>query len=253
MGFLFVDHIEALDEHGARGALDVATRGTELPPWLVLEAVGQLAAWVAMARTGFASRPVAALVGEAILDPSITCVRTDQAVVLEARLERIDGRAILYSGSATCGGRVLARLARCVGPLLPVALFDDPDAVAARLATLRGGGGTPPHDPPPTCPIATDIEVDPAGGRRARLTVPATAPYFADHFPRRPVFPATLLAAALDALAAPGAAAALGVSTARVVAVRAVGTPSAAAAPGAASASSAAASSVAGNTGRRGK
>jgi 3-hydroxymyristoyl/3-hydroxydecanoyl-(acyl carrier protein) dehydratase len=38
----------------------------------------------------------------------------------------------------------------------------------------------------------------PAGGergqsRRATLAVPATAPFFADHFPRRPVFPATLL------------------------------------------------------------
>ena len=36
---------------------------------------------------------------------------------------------------------------------------------------------------------------------RAMLHVPASAPFFADHFPRRPVFPATLLLNAQIALA----------------------------------------------------
>jgi 3-hydroxymyristoyl/3-hydroxydecanoyl-(acyl carrier protein) dehydratase len=218
MGFLFVDRIEALDEHGARGALEIAPGEAALPPWLVLEAVGQLAAWVAMARTDFLSRPVAALVGEALLDRAAWCEHAEGPLALAAQLERIDGRAILYTGTASCGERVIARLSRCVGPLLPVALFDDPDAVRERLTVLRRGGTAVPRQPAPPFPPPQDIRIE-HGVRRARLAVPPTAPYFPEHFPRRPVFPATLLAAALDSLAAPAAAAALGGAAARVVAV----------------------------------
>ncbi|MFN8641465.1 MAG: hypothetical protein U0802_07345 [Candidatus Binatia bacterium] len=219
MGFLFVDRIDALDARGARGQLDLLPAQAALPPWLILEAVGQLAAWIAMERTAFVARPVAALVGEVELDPSAWCERAAGPVVLEATLERIDGRAILYSGSAACAGREIARLARCVGPLLPVALFDDPEAVRRRLQALRRGEHAPRREPAPAFPVATDLRIDAAGGRHARLRVPADAPYFADHFPLRPVFPATLLAAVLDSLAAPAAAAALGVASARATSV----------------------------------
>src|SRR5512143_3467373 len=172
MGFLFVDRIEALDEHGARGHLDLMPGEAALPPWLILEAVGQLAAWIAMARTNFLSRPVAALVGEALLDSSAWCDRADGPVELAAQLERIDGRAILYTGSASCGGRVIASLSRCVGPLLPVALFDDPEVVRERLGVLRHGGGPVRRIPPPAFPVATAITVDAVGARHAHLRVP---------------------------------------------------------------------------------
>ena len=190
MGFLFVDRIDALDEHHARGHLDLRPGHTALPPWLVLEAIGQLAAWVAMARTDFASRPVAALVGEARLGATAWRETVGGSVELTAHLERLDGRAVLYSGAAVCGDRQIATLTRCVGPLLPVALFDDPEVVRQRLATLRSGGGAP-H------PVGIHGEVQ-----------------------RRRVFPATLLAAALDALAAPAAEAALGGGPARAVILR---------------------------------
>lgn len=220
MGFLFVDRIDALDDHGARGQLDLRPVEGPLPPWLILEAVGQLAAWVAMVRTDFVTRPVAALVGEVELDASAWGGRAAGPVVLEATLERIDGRAILYSGRATDGGREIARLSRCVGPLLPVALFDDPEAVRRRLRELRGGARAPERAVVPAPPPVTDVRIGADGGRHALLRVPDEAPYFADHFPLRPVFPATLLAAVLDGLAAPAAAAALGVPAARAVSVR---------------------------------
>lgn len=220
MGFLFVDRIEALDEHGARGQLDRPAGAAPPPHWLILEAVGQLAAWAAMARTGFASRPVAALIGEGALGAAPWCDGRDGPVELAARLERVDSRAVLYSGTATCGGREIARLTRCVGPLLPVELFDDPATLRQRLAALRQGGDAARGAGQVVVPVLESVATTTGGGRRATLQVPDQAPYFADHFPRRPVFPASLLAAALDTLAAPLAAESLHGAAARAVTVR---------------------------------
>jgi 3-hydroxymyristoyl/3-hydroxydecanoyl-(acyl carrier protein) dehydratase len=45
------------------------------------------------------------------------------------------------------------------------------------------------------------VEHVPGESIRANLAIPGSAPFFADHFPRRPVFPATLLLDAQIALA----------------------------------------------------
>src|SRR6185436_17728034 len=71
--------------------------------------------------------------------------------------------------------------------------FDDPQALRERFALLRGAGATPgAFDGVPP------LELNPNGGEdgqalRATLHVPDNAPFFADHFPRRPVLPGALL------------------------------------------------------------
>lgn len=196
MGFFFVDRITAIDADTAVGELWQAPEEPPLPPWLVIEAVGQLAAWVAMWRTDFASRPVAALVGEVVFGG----VRGG-SITLDARLERIDGRAVLYSGRARADGKDIVVLRRCVGPLLPTDDFDDRGAVRERFAALcaasAGGAAAVARTLPQ--PEIAELALDARSGR-ARLYVPACAPYFADHFPRRPVFPATMLAPAQNQL-----------------------------------------------------
>jgi 3-hydroxymyristoyl/3-hydroxydecanoyl-(acyl carrier protein) dehydratase len=211
MTFLFVDHITALDGEQASGWVDLDTAATGTPAWLAIEAVGQLATWVAMARSEFRLRPVAALVGEVRL----TGAPARGRLLLSARVERFDGRAILYSGMARCGDAIFAALTRGVGPMLPMEMFDDPDAARRRLAALRAEptGGTP-HVLPSSAPI--HLESAPPGTRRASLRVPDDAPLFADHFPRRPVYPATLLADAQSQLAQPLAAEALDVPSERL-------------------------------------
>jgi 3-hydroxymyristoyl/3-hydroxydecanoyl-(acyl carrier protein) dehydratase len=71
--------------------------------------------------------------------------------------------------------------------MLPLAEFDDPRAMAERFALLTDGGAAPGRfhgvNRPP---IVRD-------GNKALLDVPAAAPFFNDHFPRRNVFPATLM------------------------------------------------------------
>src|ERR1051326_4598097 len=99
MGFVFVDRISAITAEQARGELRRPPDAPPLPPWLAIEAVGQLAAWIAMARGNFAPRPVAALVGEVWLNDC----DVRGTLALEARIDRLDSRAVLYSGTARVG------------------------------------------------------------------------------------------------------------------------------------------------------
>jgi len=197
MSFIFVDRITDIDNAQARGEFDWQPGGPPLPHWLVLEAVGQLAAWITMARCDFAMRPVAALVGEVRLDAA-----EDRGgpLVLEAQIERLDSRAVLYSGSARCDGTERVVLRRCVGPLLPTDSFDDPASLRRRFVTLCGAAPTAHRsaDCLPRVALSAAVFVDGAAG--AQLCIPAAAEFFAEHFPRRPVYPATLLAEAQNQL-----------------------------------------------------
>jgi 3-hydroxymyristoyl/3-hydroxydecanoyl-(acyl carrier protein) dehydratase len=212
MGFLFIDEITAIDADRARGRFLRRADERPLPAWLVIEAVGQLAAWIAMLRSDFTRRPVAALVGEIRINDS----EARGGIELEAHIERLDARAILYAGAARSAGTEFVALARCVGPLLPMDLFDDAAAVRERFEALRNpapGSGPPAVDI--VVPRLSPIELRPASAA-SRFDVPAAAPFFADHFPRRPVYPASLLADALSQLGAPLAAQGLDVEPGRM-------------------------------------
>jgi 3-hydroxymyristoyl/3-hydroxydecanoyl-(acyl carrier protein) dehydratase len=205
MSFLFVDRIDALDADAARGQFDLSQGDDALPAWLVIEAIGQLAGWIAMRRTDFRSRPVAALVADLRIGDAAACLHGG-TLSLEARIDRLDGRAILYSGAARCGDALVAELRRSVGPLLPLELFDDPDAMRQRCADLCAGRA--PQRARGALPRGELASVDllDDGVRRARLDVPVAAP----------VYPATLLADAQAQLALGVAAEALKVDPARV-------------------------------------
>ena len=100
--FSFVDRITEF-EPGKRavGRYHVPVHVAAFPSCLVAEAVGQLAAWVAMAHIGFRGRPVAALANE-------TRFRADVApgdtLSLAVDIESCDEHAVAYSGSALVGG-----------------------------------------------------------------------------------------------------------------------------------------------------
>ena len=95
-------------------------------------------------------------------------------------------------------------------------LFDDATAVRERFERLRNP--TPGISPPAVdivAPRLSPIELG-AASATSRLDVPETAPFFADHFPRRPVYPASLLADALSRLGLPLAAQELDVEPGRM-------------------------------------
>jgi 3-hydroxymyristoyl/3-hydroxydecanoyl-(acyl carrier protein) dehydratase len=188
--FSFVDRITAYDRTQIRGHFTPPAAPAEFPLALVGEAVGQLAAWAAMDALNFAQRPVAGLAGsiELFLAPP-----AGKVLELAAELEQVDTESVQYSGTAHLGDQLVIRLKDCVGPMVPLTDFDDPHLVRNRFELLRGSGaqvgsfpGLPPLTPEPT-------GGQPGQSISATFQVPSAAPLFADHFPRRQVFPGSLL------------------------------------------------------------
>jgi len=189
--YSFVDRIVEFEPgRRARGSFAIPRDVARFPAALAAEAVGQLAAWCAMDAIDFRGRPVAGLATETRFFGD---ARPGDTLELVADLHACDDEAVAYDGHASVGDKRIVELVDCLGPMLPVAEFDDPGALRARLALLRDGGAAPGRFAG-VDDIAIDV-VERVAGRelRARVDVPERAPFFGDHFPRRPVFPATLL------------------------------------------------------------
>ncbi len=192
--FSFVDRITRREGGRVEGHFSVPL-GVHFPASLMAEAVGQLAAWSAMAQLDFAQRPVAGLASAVHYHqlPNPGCT-----LQLQADIERCDAEAVAYSGKAFVDGRLALELVDSVGPMLPMEEFDAPSAVRADFHTLLGGGAAAGRFGGVPEPVLHDLQAVPGERLAAMLQLPETAPYFEDHFPLRPVFPGTLL---MDALA----------------------------------------------------
>ena len=189
--FSFVDRVTdfASGVH-ARGWYAVPRGIAEFPSCLVAEAVGQLAAWVAMDKLDYRGRPVAALATETVFEGS---VGPGDLLELDVAIDDCDDEVIANGGWAKVNGRRVIELKHCLGPMVPVEELDSPQALRDRFALLRGRGATAGvfRGVAPV-PLAIDARV-PGKSLHATLAVPEHAAFFGDHFPRRPVFPATLL------------------------------------------------------------
>ncbi len=189
--FSFVDRIgEYEPARRACGTYAVPAGIAAFPSCLVAEAVGQLAAWVSMAHIGFRGRPVAALANETRFRGD---VRPGNTLDLEVDIEHCDEHAVAYAGRARVDGTLVIELVDCLGPMLPVEEFDSPAELEARFALLRGEGAPAGRFRGVVAPRVVRKGGVPGVSANATLYVPESAPFFGDHFPRRPVFPATLL------------------------------------------------------------
>jgi 3-hydroxymyristoyl/3-hydroxydecanoyl-(acyl carrier protein) dehydratase len=189
--FSFVDRITTFDPgRRATGQYAIPADIAAFPSCLVAEAVGQLAAWVAMAHVGFRGRPVAALANETHFRGDVV---PGAILHLAVDVESCDADAVAYSGRASVDGSLVIELVDCLGPMLPVEEFDAPAELAARLALIRGDGAPPGAFRGVPAPRIVRHGGVAGESADATLHVPSSAPFFGDHFPRRPVFPATLL------------------------------------------------------------
>lgn len=189
--FSFVDRI-TLIEGVTRvcGLYTIPKDASRFPVSLVAEAIGQLAAWVAMSAVDFRFRPVAALAGDTRVH---ALPKPGDTLELQVDIESCDEEAITYRGRALVGGRLVLELMDTLGSMLPITEFDAPDALKADFDILRGEGRTPGAFRGIAPPALSELSHEAARRLECRLDVPAAAPFFEDHFPLRPVFPATLL------------------------------------------------------------
>jgi 3-hydroxymyristoyl/3-hydroxydecanoyl-(acyl carrier protein) dehydratase len=189
--FSFVDRITSV-RSGVRicGSYIIPSNLGAFPASLVAEAVGQLAAWAAIAGVDFERRPVAGLAGAIDL---LAPVRPGQVLELAAELASLDADAVAYDGTAHADGIPVMRLEHCVGPMVAVADFDDPKAIRDRFALLCGSGATPGSFGGLPSLVLDRTNGEAGHSVRATFQVPLSAPLFADHFPRRAVFPGSLL------------------------------------------------------------
>lgn len=196
--FSFVDRITSISDSGViQGTFRIPAHLENFPQSLVAEAIGQLAAWYAMSRIRFAVRPVAALAGETRY---FSDGQPGELLNLEARIDSCDSDSVSYSGAARVGERLVLELIDCSGAMLPQEEFDDPSGLDQQFHLLKTTGARENRLIRLQAVMPSDLETDGRGLVESDLIIPDQADFFDDHFPRRPVFPATLLMHALSSM-----------------------------------------------------
>lgn len=216
MHFLFVDCITLLEPGGKTLGIkhvtpddyylvtDETSRRCFVPA-LVGETVGQLAAWNVMVSCDFTKRPVAGIAEYARLHRPVYVGETLQ---LTSELQKLDEQMVQYAAEARVGSEVVFELS-ALGPLLPMDNFIEQEAVRAQFDMLNQSAefsreysvSEPLHEakawvnPRVESLIQFDriVQHEPGVLIAAEKRITKSAPYFQDHFPKKPVLPMTIL------------------------------------------------------------
>lgn len=206
--FHFVDQILELDPgRHALGVKHVTPGDTFVRPTaggepallscVIGEALGQLGAWNVMAAKDFSMRPVAGVVGEVMITGEAT---VGDSILLDTTIDSVTDDAVFYHAVASVDGTEVLRLENTLGPLLPMEQFNDPEELRERLARIHRPG-TPTEAPQPdgNPAVPFDVSFDEIlsleSGKEATAVrqVSGREAFFADHFPKKPVLPLSLL------------------------------------------------------------
>jgi 3-hydroxymyristoyl/3-hydroxydecanoyl-(acyl carrier protein) dehydratase len=214
MRFLFVDRIMQLVPGDAtRGMKHITPDDFYLCqddhghpcfiPSLIGETIGQLAAWNVMFSNDFTLRPVAGLAAKATL---VRPAYVGETLLLESFIDHLDEMAVQYHGIARVGQDIVFTLEGALGPLLPMSDFIDSHEVRQQFAEINKPGEWPPN-------VASSeklsisgfsfnvaamkfdriLSSEPGVSMSAEKRITRVAPYFPDHFPKKPVLPLTVL------------------------------------------------------------
>nr|WP_131778797.1 hydroxymyristoyl-ACP dehydratase [Legionella bozemanae] len=218
MRFLFVDRIvESSPGQMIRGVKHVTSNDAFLTvdeqgrpcfiPSLIGETLGQLAAWNVMELQGFTRRPVAGIVASASMHRR---AYVGETLLLESFIKHLDDSVMQYHSEAKVGNELVFRIEGALGPLLPMADFIDLDEVRQQFSEINRPGDWSVISKE-SSPVLNDdlimgleLPVVPMTFDRVRSSQPGVsliaekrisraAPYFADHFPKKPVLPLTVL------------------------------------------------------------
>ena len=172
-------------------------------PSLVGETLGQLAAWNVMLSCDFKYRPVAGVVSHVHLHrPAFV----GETLYLESVIDALGDTAVQYHSVARVGEDEIFRIDGALGPLLPMNVFIDDEWVRRQFDEINRPGDYTPcagsllREERSSQAFGTScvqfdaiIESVPGISLSAVKRITRAAPYFADHFPNKPVLPMTIL------------------------------------------------------------
>ncbi|MFA5960062.1 MAG: hydroxymyristoyl-ACP dehydratase [Tatlockia sp.] len=215
MRFLFVDRILQLTPgECVRGVKHITQDDTTLCqdekgklcfiPSLIGETLGQLAAWNVMFTNDFTLRPVAGVVSRARLHRP---AYVGETLLLESFIEALDDKAVQYRSVASIDKEVVFSVEGALGPLLPMAEFIDEATVRRQFAEINRPGDWLSLPTSTSNAFTRDsnarllpwmsfdslIDSEPGVRLTAEKRITRAAPFFADHFPYKPVLPLTVL------------------------------------------------------------
>lgn len=183
---------------------------------LIGETLGQLAAWNVMTHNQFTQRPVAGVVASVCVKRP---VYVGETVLLESFIDSLDSTAVEYHSEARVGDEPVFIIDGALGPLLPMEQFSDPCVVRQQYEEIyRPGDWASVVDIqkqviPRALDVSNDvlryskftfdqvIELEPGVSLVAVKKISRAAPYFPDHFPKKPVLPMTVLLECIQNLA----------------------------------------------------
>ncbi len=212
MRFLFVDRItELVPAKVIRGLKHVTVEDSFLCqseegklcfiPSLIGETLGQLAAWNVMVLNDFKLRPVAGVVAKACL---YRPAYIGETLLLESTIEQVDETAVQYNSIAHINGEKVFTIEGALGPMLPMNEFISVEEVRQQFAEIYRPGiwleaqqGIALNEKyPPSLPLMNFdriLDCEPNKSLKAEKMITRAAPYFPDHFPKKPVLPLTVL------------------------------------------------------------
>lgn len=174
-------------------------------PSLIGETLGQMAAWNVMQHNQFTARPVAGVVSQAQLHRP---AYVGETLFLEAWIDALDEQAVEYHGVASVGNEPVFTVDGALGPLLAMDVFIEQDEVRQQFAEInRPGVWEETVNPSTTVPLFIPASLttlpelsfdcillhEPGVSLVAEKRISRAAPYYADHFPKKPVLPMTVL------------------------------------------------------------
>jgi 3-hydroxyacyl-[acyl-carrier-protein] dehydratase len=143
MRFLMIDKILELKEgETATGVKNpsfeecslpgLSTTG-KMPRTLILEAIGQLAAWLIMVTRDFEVRPIIASFGKVEFTGD---AEAGDQLVIQVDLKSLHDDAALVEGEARVGDKPVARVSHAVCTFVPVEMYDETEEIKARYRAL---------------------------------------------------------------------------------------------------------------------
>lgn len=212
MRFLFVDRIlQSVKGEWIQGIKHVTPDDAYLTltdngkhqfmPSLIGETLGQLAAWNVMDALDFKKRPVAGVVAKVnVYRPAYI----GDTLYLESFIDSLDDVAVQYHSKASINDELVFTIDGALGPLLPMDDFIDEADVRQQFAEINRPGEYTPVSPAlsliseqhmraQTPSFDLMVSDEPGVQLTAIKKITRAAPYFPDHFPKKPVLPMTML------------------------------------------------------------